>query len=141
MAKNRLNLSGIIGKYVGAPYNLGNMDCLKLVNSVGRELGADIPNEYGGVTEDNYGEFWVNSPDKAKLTFISYVSSLGDHVDIPYLFPPDLVLFRDGDEELGVGIYVGNGLILSAFVGEEVRLVNRTNYPIEVAIRWVPKHV
>jgi cell wall-associated NlpC family hydrolase len=146
LAKYKLNLAGIVGKYVGIPYALGGngssgIDCLMLVNSIGRELGASIPDEFKGVSEDDYAKLWTESPEKAKHIFISYVSSLGERIDVPFLFPPDLVLFRDGEDELGVGVYVGKGLILSAFVEEETRLVNREGYPIEAVIRWVVKHV
>jgi len=145
LAKHKLNLAGIVGKYVGVPYALGGsgslgMDCLMLINTIGRELGARIPDEFKGVSEDDYTKLWVEFPEKAKRIFISYVSSLGKRIDVPFLFPPDLVLFRDGEDDLGVGIYVGKSLILSAFVDEEVRLVNRGGYPIEAVIRWVVKH-
>ena len=146
MAKYKLNLSGIVGKYIGIPYALGGngssgMDCLMLINTIGRELGANIPDEFKGISEDNYARLWTEFPQKAKRTLISYVSSLGERIGVPFLFPPDLVLFRDGEDELGVGVYMGKGLILSAFVEEEIRLVNREGYPIEAVIRWVVKHV
>ena len=142
MARFRLNLAEVAGKYVDIPYKLGGkdlsgMDCLMFINSIGRELGVNIPDEFKGVNEDNYTKLWSEFPDRAKLSFISYALSLGKKIEIPFLFPPDLVLFKDGDDVLGVGVYVGKGLILSSFVGDKVGLVQRGNYPIEVVIRLV----
>lgn len=144
MAKQKLNLSSVISKYIGVPYKLGGrdlsgMDCLMMVNSIGRELGIKIPKEYRGITEENYSKLWSEFPEQAKFAFISYVLSLGEKVDNYCLFPPDLVLFKDGKGVLGAGIYVGNGLILSSFVGDSVGLVNKRNYPIEAVIRWAAK--
>jgi cell wall-associated NlpC family hydrolase len=142
LARFRLNLAEIAGKYVDVPYKLGGkdlsgMDCLMFINSIGRELGVNIPDEFKGVSEDNYTKLWSESPNQAKLSFVSYILSLGKKIDIPFLFPPDLVLFRDGDDVLGVGVYAGKGLILSSFVGDRIGLVQRGNYPIEVVVRWV----
>ena len=142
MTRRKLNLSEVVGRYIGMPYELGGdgssgIDCLMLVNSVGRGFGVDIPDEFEGVTEENYVDLWTNFPKQAKHTLMSYVLSLGEKIDLPKLFPPDLVLFRDGDGELGVGIYVGQGKILAGFVDDKVDLVLRGNYTIEVAIRWV----
>jgi cell wall-associated NlpC family hydrolase len=142
LARFRLNLAGIVGKYVGIPYKLGGndlsgMDCLMLVNSIGRELGADIPDKFRGITEEDYTKLWTDFPEQAKLTLLSYVLSLGEKVEVPFMFPPDLVLFKDGEGILGVGLYVGKGMILASFVEDRIDLVHRESYPIEVVIRWV----
>lgn len=142
MEKRRLNLASVIGKYVGVPYKLGGnnlsgMDCLMMVNSIGRELGVDIPDKFRGITEENYYNLWVEFPEQAKFTFMAYVLSLGEKIEVHYLFPPDLVLFKDGKGVPGVGIYVGGNLILSSFMGHGINLVRRDNYPIEAVIRWV----
>jgi len=141
LARFKLNMIGVVSKYVKAPYLLGGrdssgIDCLMLVNNIGRELGVNIPDEFKGISEDNYTKLWTEFPEHAKRTLLSYVLSLGEKIEIPFVFPPDLVLFRDGNDELGVGIYVGKGLILASFVGGKIDLVLRESYPIEVAIRW-----
>lgn len=141
MVKKQLNLAGIISKYIDVPYKLGGkdlsgMDCLMMINSIGRELGMNIPDEFRGINEDSYSEFWTSSPDQAKYIFLSYVRSLGEVVEPYHLFPPDIVLFKDGNGVLGAGIYVGNGLILSSFVGDKISLVHRDSYNIEVVIKW-----
>lgn len=108
-----------------------------MINSIGRELGVEIPNEFNGINEDDYPKFWEEFPDHAKLTFVSYIFSLGRKIEIHKLFPSDLVLFKDGAGLLGAGIYAGNSLILASFVGYKISLVRRENYPIEVVVRWV----
>jgi cell wall-associated NlpC family hydrolase len=142
MARFRLNLVEIIRKYIGIPYKLGGkdfsgMDCLALVNSVGRELGVNIPDEFEGICEEDATKLWTDSPDVAKRTLVSYILSLGKKIDISSLFPSDLVLFRDSENDLGVGIYIGNSLILASFIGDKIELVRRENFPIEAVIRWV----
>ena len=142
MAKFKFNLSNIVGKYIGVPYELGGrsfsgMDCLGLVNSIGREFGISIPDEFEGICDGGAADLWTESPEVAKRTLVSYVLSLGEKINLPSLFPSDLVLFKDGSGDLGIGVYVGNGLILASFVGEMIDIVQRDTYPIKAAIRWV----
>jgi len=139
----RLNLSKLTAKYVGTPYKLGGqtiaegLDCLSLMLNIGRDLKIPLPEEFEGITRENYGDYWLTYPDKAKLRFSRFVSTLGESVPIEKAFAGDFLVFTYKDGPIMIGLHAGQDLLLSAFADiGKIAVVSFRDYQIKRVIRW-----
>jgi len=140
--KGKIPFVEISSKYVDAPYKLGGFnrsegfDCLSLIISLGRDLGIDMPTEFGGYTIYNYGTLWESDIRKAKVLLLNYIRNVCEEIHIGKIFVPDVVLVDDETDSF-FGIVAGNGTILSSFIHYGVQTIPMRNLVIRRAFRWV----
>lgn len=112
-----------VKKFVDAPFALGDKskgwDCLNALDEFYRSIGKDFPQEFRGITKDNYAEKW-NSGDTRKI-YKDFLLSLGSSINPNYAIEGDLFIF-DGTEWSFPAVYLGRGHLLGVFT-EGVKVV------------------
>lgn len=142
MAKTRLRLVEIIGKYNGAPYKLGGSsreegyDCFSLALALAEDFGVSIPKVFKGQTMETYSELWLKDRDKAKQVMFGLFAELGKSIPISRVFVGDVMIIEDKVGE-NVGTHAGKDLLLSAFTDIGVQLVSIGDFRIKGVYRWV----
>lgn len=93
-----------------------------------------VPEEFNGYTRENYAEKYLENKEQAKQAFIALVMTLGTEVPQNRAMSGDLLIVRY-KEEYGIGIYAGNGRVLTAFAEATVRTAPLKMCKIEKVIR------
>lgn len=145
VGKKSKRLAILTSNLVGAPYKLGGqtvdegLDCLSVVDYVANFWDQPLPDEFEGMTRENYKACYEADPVGAKKTFLRLVKTLG-HEILPTsgAFAGDLLVIqvKGKPETIGVGIHAGNNLCLSAFELHGVALVDLRAYEILHVYRW-----
>lgn len=107
----------LLRKYVDGSYYLGDKnrgyDCLSVVLQYCRDLGVQLPTEFEGFTEDNYGARWTAG--EGRDMYYKFLSTLGSKIDnINFSAAGDLMIFEHTDTVMA-GIYLGNDQVLLPF--------------------------
>ena len=108
-----LDLSQNMSRFVDCKYALGDVskgwDCLSFILDLYEGMGIEWPEEYNGITRENYGELWKSGG--GRVEFEEFLLSLGESVKPGNLRRGDLVVFRMNDGNVAPGVYTGNGNI------------------------------
>lgn len=134
------SFANIIAKYVDAPYKFGGQsvddgfDCFSCMLAIGKELGAEIPLQVKGVTQEDYME--QISDDNVVELLYEFMQAAGINIDPGHTVAGDLILFETL-EGYALGLNVGNGSMLSAFTDNGVCIVPLREYKIRKVSRWV----
>ncbi len=110
-------------KYLNKPFVLGNIskgfDCINLIRdffSAGPSfLGYQFPEEFEGITWENYATKWLLHPEKMVGIRERFLKSLGSPIEKNFFRRGDLLLFRK-DLEFFAGIDLGNGNMKALFL-------------------------
>ena len=103
---------------IDCDYALGDTskgyDCVSAICHVYKGMGANIPDEWKGLTFETYatrfgGDHWEDD-------LIEFSRSLGHSVEINYIRKGDLIVF-DKPPIRGPGIYLGNGYVFRIYDG------------------------
>ena len=138
-----INLREIINKYVGIPHKLGSwdkeegLDCLSLIYYIYKDFGIDLPLEFSeGFTIDNYKDLWEQNTLRSLKAKLKYVASLGKEIKSKTMCVGDIIITQMEDQ-IAMGIYVGQNLFISSFEDIGVALQNLENYELKRVYRWV----
>lgn len=112
----RVEFTQKIEKFIDAPFALGNKskgwDCLNTLDEFYRSIGKKFPEEFEGITKDNYAEAWRSG--KGKKLLKRFLLGLGRSIDQNYAVEGDLFVF-EGEKAVFPGIYLGRGHLLMVF--------------------------
>jgi len=105
-------------KYLGKPFVLGDVtkgfDCISLILDFFGSFGFKFPEEFEGLTRENYAKEWLLHPEETSAKRKRFFLSLGQTIDKKYFKRGDLLLFENGTEFF-CGIDLGNGNIKLLF--------------------------
>ena len=142
MGQNKkMRLAEITKKYVGAPYKLGSfdpkegLDCLSLVLNFTRDLSGEVPEEFDGVTIDDYPKLWKEEPIKAKKKFVGFLASTFKEIDRRRSLPGDIIVCTDNNGKFVIGINAGNGQFLTVVENEGVRKLRISDFTLKRVYR------
>ncbi len=103
----------IIDSFLGRPYFLGDpqkgLDCLNSILIYYESLGYKFPDEFEGVTRENYAEKWRKDEEKTRGTLGRFLMSLGRPIEKGFFQRDDLLLFRAKEIPIFGQIYLGGG--------------------------------
>jgi hypothetical protein len=120
-----LNFNKVTREWVGANYKpygknpKDGCDCFSIAVDLLRKYNADLPNEFDGITENTYYEFWLKNPAKALLKFVDFLESTCKEIKPQIRKAGDfLFLYHTKTGDKTIGIYGGNNKVV--LVNDEV---------------------
>lgn len=93
----------------------GMIGCLDLIHDILRKSGKKVPDEWRGLTIENYGEWVKENPDKVNDMLIDLVKEVGREMPIAAKLGGD-VLIIEQEGNLFPAIYIGNEHAVASFV-------------------------
>ena len=104
------DLASNMSKFIDCPYSLGDTskgwDCLSFILDLYEGVGIKWPDEYNGITRENYGDLWKSGGGRKE--FEEFLLSLGESVTLSDLRRGDLIIFKKRDGVVAPSIYTGN---------------------------------
>ncbi len=105
-------------KYLNKPFVLGDtskgFDCISLILDFFGVLGYTFPEEFEGITRENYVNEWLIHPEKTGGIRERFLRSLGRPIEKNFFRRGDLLLFRKA-LEFFAAIDLGNGNMKALF--------------------------
>jgi cell wall-associated NlpC family hydrolase len=137
-----MNLAEITSKYVGAPFKIGGQsradgfDCFTLVFCLARDLGKRVPDEFDGLTLDNYPALYATSEDAAIEKMIEFAEANCREVPISSAFVGDLLIMRDHSGGRFAALHAGNDFIISSFTNLGVSIARIRTFVLDRVFKW-----
>jgi len=107
-------------KYIGKSYN--QFPCLVLITSFYNDLDINFPQEFEGVTLDNYLEYLKNDKEKLFEILFKFMDTLGTESNINKLNTYDFLAIEDMHKNVYIGIYLRDKMFLTSAVNKGVRV-------------------
>jgi cell wall-associated NlpC family hydrolase len=128
--------------YMRKPFMAGGTgpagyDCMGLVYAYCRDNDAPIPDEFHGITVNDYAELYQADKETAKTELTAYYQTIGEDVNIAEILAGDLLLMTTRDGSLFPAVYCGNGKYITSYIDVGVRVFEITNDVRPVAARRV----
>ncbi len=101
----------------GQKYELGAMDCFRLIHRYLERRGVEMPKEFRGQTLETYPALFQADPDAAKWLMVEFVDSLLPAVDPVLARPGDVLLLQLAEQPPFLAIEAGCGEVLAAAPG------------------------
>jgi hypothetical protein len=116
MKRKSPKLSQFTASVVGNKYELGKVDCFKLIIDYLREQEVPLPIEFKGLTLDSYKDYYQKDPLAAKETMLELMNELLSPIDPNKAIPGDIVLIklRGQSSTLALAIEGGNSVCITA---------------------------
>jgi hypothetical protein len=92
----------------------GMIGCLDLIHDILRKSGKKVPDEWRGLTIENYGEWVKANPDKVNDMLIDLVKEVGREVPIAAKLGGDVLIMQQKGNFFPA-IYIGNNHAIAAF--------------------------
>jgi len=126
----QIKLADLTGRYIGQPFE--NCSCMGLVKDVCQALGADFPDEFKGLTLDNYMDFWRQDRGQAIETMRELLITLGRPAPLDQLRIGDLLVVEQPGGGQFPAVYVGRGHAIASFLrtGVEVFKLGGLQRPV-----------
>lgn len=141
---DRFSLIELSSSVVGKPYILGSfdkekgLDCLSLMINYVESLGVKVPENFMGVTKENYKSLWEKDKAKAKVFYLKWIRSFTKEVSESYMKPGDILIVKSRkDSSIGFGIYGGNRKIFSVFIGNGIDILTLDLFEIQKVYRII----
>ena len=120
----------IVGDFANAPYNekgrgqegVVGYSCLGLVYAYLKKIGKEVSDSFEGITLDTFHSFASRHKGVALKVLLRLAQSYGTDIPVHQKIAGDLVLVKAQDETYPA-IYVGNGQIMSSYLGTGVKVV------------------
>lgn len=115
----------IIRSYIGMKFRSGArgkdgmIGCLDLVHDILRKRGKKVPDEWRGLTIENYGEWAEANPEKVKDMLLDLAKEVGTEVPLAAKLAGDVLIMQQG-ERFFPAIYIGNGHAIASFLEKGV---------------------
>lgn len=124
-----MSLCVITSKYVGKPW--GKYSCIGLMHDFYKDLGADVPDSYDGISVETAVDEWRKRPAAAITAMINLFKTLGRPSDRKSPRRYDLLVLRRRGEVFP-GIYLIGGMFLTSTPAEGVVTwkIGKDVYPI-----------
>ncbi len=107
-----IDLSKSMSQFVDCRYFLGDSsrgwDCLSFILDLYEQMGIKWPEEYKGITRENYGDLWKSGGGRKELE--EFLLSLGESVKPGNLRRGDMLVLKTPGGG-APAIYTGNGNI------------------------------
>jgi len=105
-------------KYLNKPFVLGDtskgFDCISLLLDFFEGLGCQFPEEFEGISRENYAAEYLCDPVKLNGIRERFLRSIGTPIEKNFFRRGDLLLFRDG-LQFFAAIDLGNGNMKALF--------------------------
>lgn len=98
----------------GQPYELGAMDCFRLIYAYLERRGVAMPQEFGGVTLATYPALFQADPGRAKALMVEFMDAVLPAIDPAMAGPGDVLLLQLGPKPPFLAIEAGCGDVLAA---------------------------
>lgn len=131
------NFAHATSTVIGKSYELGKMDCFSMVRKLMENYGFSIAEneEFRGLTLNNYAEKYKQN-HSVVYDVVDYLAQTFDEVPVNRTIAGDVLLVKNKHGEPLLCIDAGNGLVMTAIVGEDVRLLKASLYTKIKALRW-----
>jgi len=116
----------LIRAYIGMKFCSGGrgkdgaIGCLDLVHDVLRKMGKTVPDEWRGLTIENYGEWVKANPEKVNDMLTELARQIAKEIPLAAKLAGD-ALIMEGRGSFYPAIYIGNNHAIAAFTREGVR--------------------
>lgn len=128
-------LADITKDLIGKKWELGKMDCLKLIYDFLDKCGVEPPKNYSGLNLDTYKDFYLRNKEYALKLMIAYFDSFLKPIDINNARSGDIVILQYQYSHKFTGIISGNGKVIISTL-DNVKLVSLGPYNILKAYTW-----
>jgi len=111
-----MNFSVWSNSVIGKPFELGKVDCFRLVFDYLQECGLRLPEEYKGLAMPDYAHAYLQNREGLIQKAIAYMSEYLKELEIHQAFTGDILVVKLRWFEalpISFGIDGGNGIIIS----------------------------
>lgn len=115
----KIRLASLTSKWMGTPYEeYGNepkkgCDCLSFILNILEEYGYNIPDDFEGLTKDNYMDAWYKNKDKTIKKLHRFLLSVTTKKEPNKMRSGDIILAKHKkvDEKMFI-MYAGNSKVI-----------------------------
>ena len=117
-------------KYGG--YSPEGMDCVGLIYYYCQQRGKPFPESFEGYTIENYGSYVENTVEQNNRLLQGLYGQLGSEISVKDILAGDLILAQTNEGQLVIAIYIGNGHIVTPWLGHRIMAlsINRDLHPV-----------
>lgn len=120
----------LIGSFTNKPFS--ECSCMGLIKTLYDELNIPFPEEFKGLTVENYMDLFRKDSEQALSIMTELFSQLGKPVPLDRLKLKDLIIVQQKDGVRFPAVYVGKDKAVASFLrkGVQVFPLNVLNKPI-----------
>jgi hypothetical protein len=120
----------ITQRLIGLKYELGKVDCFRLIITYMELIGKKLPSEYKGYTLETYKDLYLRNSKEAKELMVELMNDLLEPINIHHILPGDICLLKLRSSKPFLGIETGNANLIVAAETKGVTVVPRKYYTI-----------
>lgn len=133
-------LVGLPFKHCSAGMNEG-IDCFRLAIEYLRLKGAKIPEDtvFKGLPIFDYKGIYAENAERTMQLAVEFIESITKPIKVGFEIAGDILIMRMKKIKnlpLNIGVNAGNNFVIVAVRGDVVRLVNKSFFYIDKALRW-----
>ncbi len=128
-------LSRFVYSQIGKKYNIGSSDpnhtdCFKMLEEYVSFHDIQFPEDYDGLSKDNYGEKYVEDPEGTMGKLLTFMSTFLTKEDEGKSLPGCVIIIKCINDRIALGIDCGNGYVLTVSDTNGCVVERKTNFKI-----------